>query len=353
MNTSTLFFLLMQAPLQFRPHQIDEFPGGYQVSVADMNGDGKLDVLALSERPSALVWYENPGWKKHPIAMPGLKQFIDVAPLGGGLAVATDFAMRNSTTGLVHWLASPEAAPVQIDFLPSSHRVRWLDGRSLLVVPLMGNGAKEPDFDVPAPLVLYRRNDKAAWARTVIDETNHVVHGVRIVDWDADKEQEILTASFEGVHVYDQGGGKWKKTHLASGDQRPGPKRGCSEVALGKPRFLATVEPWHGNQVVVYTPGKPMWTRKVIDDSLVDAHALGTGDFDGDGRDEIVAGFRGQGRRLLLYRAKGNAWERVVLDEGDMAAAGLFIADIDGDGDLDIAATGTASGNVKWYENLR
>ena len=34
------------APVQFRPHDIAQFPGGYAVQVADFNNDGRLDVSA-------------------------------------------------------------------------------------------------------------------------------------------------------------------------------------------------------------------------------------------------------------------------------------------------------------------
>jgi hypothetical protein len=108
--------------------------------------------------------------------------------------------------------------------------------------------------------------------------------------------------------------------------------------------------------VVIYTPpaGRGPWRRRVIDDRLVESHALEVADLDGDGRDELVAGYRGKGRQLLLYRATdaaGRRWERTVLDDGDMATSGLWIADLNGDSRLDIVAIGSGSGNLKWYEN--
>ena len=68
-------------------------------------------------------------------------------------------------------------------------------------------------------------------------------------------------------------------------------------------RFLATIEPWHGEQVVVYTRAKAgdLWSRHAIDDSFRDGHALLCADLDGDGNDEIVAGFRGPGTSLYVY----------------------------------------------------
>ena len=41
---------------------------GYQLLSADLNGDGRKDLLAIDERASELAWYENPGWTRHVIA---------------------------------------------------------------------------------------------------------------------------------------------------------------------------------------------------------------------------------------------------------------------------------------------
>src|SRR5262249_54867089 len=45
-------------------------------------------------------------------------------------------------------------------------------------------------------------------------------------------------------------------------------------------------------------------------------------------------------------------WSRSTLDDGGMAAAGCTAADFNGDGRIDIACIGTATANLKWYENL-
>jgi hypothetical protein len=124
---------------------------------------------------------------------------------------------------------------------------------------------------------------------------------------------------------------------------------------LGKERFLGAIEPWHGNQVVVYRQQGSSWQRQVIDTTLNDGHVLLTADLNQDGRDEIIAGYRGAGRSVYIYTAedaKGMRWSRQVLDDGGMAAAGCAVADLNGDGVPDIACIGTATANLKWYENI-
>jgi hypothetical protein len=384
---------------QFKAHLVARLPGGYKVAVIDIDRDGKPDIVGLATTPSCLAWYKNPTWEKH-VLTSAAKEFIDLAPRdvdGDGridLAVADDFGMSRTTSGgLVHWLQCPQD-PTQewpihaIGAEPTSHRLRWADidgdGRKELVVaPIMGRNAKAPLWDVGVKLAFYRVPQPPTtepWKPIVIDDSLTVLHGLCIVDWDHGGRDDILTASFEGVHLYQsqgQGDGSpiakkrdwepdklsWKKIRLGTGEQTDPTKRGSSEVTLGRlgsneHRFLATIEPWHGDKVVVYTPGptpEALWQREVIDATFNEGHALICADLDGDHKDEIIAGYRGKGASLYIYHCQdsvGKKWERIALDEGDMAASGLDVADINGDGRPDIIAVGTATSNIKWYENL-
>jgi hypothetical protein len=38
--------------------------GGYQVIAADLNKDGKPDLIALASGMPELVWFENPSWER-------------------------------------------------------------------------------------------------------------------------------------------------------------------------------------------------------------------------------------------------------------------------------------------------
>ena len=118
---------------------------------------------------------------------------------------------------------------------------------------------------------------------------------------------------------------------------------------LGKQRFLAAIEPWHGNQVAIYRERDGLWERQVIDDSLADGHTILAADLNGDGDDEVIAGYRGKGVNIYTAQdAAGSQWSRQVLD-ATMPAAACAVADLNGDGRPDIACIGSTT--LKWYEN--
>lgn len=196
------------------------------------------------------------------------------------------------------------------------------------------------------------------WKRRAIEPANEgVVHGLDVVDWDGDGRDEILTASFDGIHLFRCGeDGRWTRTEIARGDPSPRPASGSSEVVVGRVgnrRILAAIEPWHGHQVVVYTQSDDRWERRVIDDTLVEGHTVSLADLDGDGNDEIVAGFRGKGHAVYVYHAEDTTaarWRRTLLDDS-VAAASCAVADLNGDGRPDIASIGSSTANLVWYEH--
>jgi len=162
--------------MQFERHDIDSFPGGYQVAVADVNRDGKPDVIALSTSADRVDWYENPTWRRRPIAR--TPRNIDLAVRESAaagrlqIAVASGFYFSESTRGgEIYLLSEPDSLedlwpmhPVGVD--PVVHRIRWGDldgdGRPELVhAPIFGpgsNGARDPkpahlwDFRLPQEL---------------------------------------------------------------------------------------------------------------------------------------------------------------------------------------------------------
>jgi aldos-2-ulose dehydratase/isomerase family protein/VCBS repeat protein len=347
----------------------DDLTGGYQVIACDVNGDGKQDLIALASDMPDLIWFENPSWERHVMAT-NLPRMINVACWTRSphalptIAVAYEFSMYpNHSLGIVSILSADadQRKPwkvTEIDRLPTSHRLRWADidgsgSKVLINAPLANANAQAPDYRGHVPLVYYRPGE---WKRRSIgDAEEGIVHGIFVTDWDHNGRNAILIGSFLGIHLYrfsqDQ---NWSRTEIARGSPRPWPKSGTSDIAvgqLGKDRFLAAIEPWHGNEVVVCHSAANSWQRQVIDDTLLEAHTIETADLNGDGRDEIVVGFRGKPYGVYIYAWDGTRWNRQTLEEGGVSAAGCVIADLDGSGHRDIACIGSATHNLVLYRN--
>ncbi|MEW6234576.1 MAG: VCBS repeat-containing protein [Candidatus Omnitrophota bacterium] len=361
-------------------------PRAYQTAIADINNDGRPDIAAVGEGGNSFAaWYENPSWKRRIITSQETKNHIDFALYDldgdGGLemALASEFNLNDTAKGgIVSWLhrrpdidAPWEVHPIHAE--PTAHRLRWIDldgdGRKELInAPVAGKGASGPNFDqAPVRLLAYAipsNLKESPWEMRTLDASLRLLHGLAIADFDRDEREDILTASLEGVTVFCFfGKGKdnaLQKRLVCAGKPANGGRSGSSEVALGKFRdgkpFLATIDPWHGNELAVYIPvdskEKEAWPRQRIDDSFVGGHALACADFDGDGDDEIIAGYRGEGYAIYLYDFADGDWKRSAVSHS-VAVQGFAVGDVNGDGLSDFAAAGGTTNNVMLFLNRR
>lgn len=365
-------------PVEFRAHDIDAaFRGGYSVSVTDFNKDGKLDVIANSLQAQELAWYENPSWAKHVIAA-GKQQIVNQAMAdidGDGIpevAFESAFAMQAANSQGLVWLATHDGDPrqpwkvAQIDGFPTSHHIAWadLDGdgkKELLNAPLIGPGSLAPTYDQDkASVFWYGQKD---WKRhTVSSEIPGIIHRVRAVAWDSGRREQFLVSSFEGVVLYRATGTgdamKFEKQVLSPGHVEKAPRLGSSDVGVGKQdgkRFFASVEPWHGNEVVIYTEKAGKWDRRVIFDKVTSGHEIAVVDLNGDGRDDVVANDNSRntpGGVHVFYApddAAAGEW-RYQRVESEKAMNSCVGADMNNDRRADLVCTG-GGGAIRWYEN--
>lgn len=380
----------------FRAEEIDKsLKIGYAVKIADLNGDGKPDVIVVDKH--RVIWFENPGkpdapWKLHTILEGTTKPdnvCLDVMDIDGDgkldIALGAGWKPPNTTEpGTIQWLKQPanidepwKVYPIGEE--PSVHRMKFVDfddGRKRLVVaPLQGKGstAKGNWMEQGPRLLSYevpKDPTSGPWKSVVVDDGHlHAVHNfLPIGKWE-NSFNAILFASYEGLTIVRQlrPDGPWELEYrLAEGNQdTPLVSRGCSEVKSGMLKtgesFITTIEPWHGNQVVVYLHRQNVEAleRHVIDTELKWGHGLWCADLDGDGNDEIIVGVRDPFNEKIrsgvnVFRATdaaGTKWEKHVVDNGGVAVEDLACADLNGDGKIDIIAVGRATGNVKIYWN--
>jgi hypothetical protein len=371
------FCLQTQIP-KFREEVIETQSGGagYNSCLADINGDGKVDIVLVTENKDQVIWYENPTWKKHVMTsgLPRLPEPITPFDVDGDgkteIIVGGDWLMADTTDSGSLWLLKrPDDldkpwTPIKIDQEPSMHRlaVITLDGKKTLVAScLMGRGTKAPDWAGPgAPLYLLRPEGdpfKGPWKRELISSDLHRVHGITVVDWDGDGKQQLLVSAFEGIHLFRKGLHGWSAEVLSKGDPKaPGASEAKVTRLPGGKRAIATIEPWHGDFVGLYLAQRA-WERHVILEGYRVGHSVVPVDFTGTGVDSLVLGFRGEkgkgGHAVVILHPldeNGDKWEKKILDDRDMEADGVHAVDLNGDGRIDIVATGKGT-NVKIYWN--
>src|SRR6187402_3302899 len=180
-------------PAPFYPHVVASgLRGGYQVVAADMNQDGKVDLIGLGSQNPELIWYENPYWTPHVITREAPRMVnlaaADVDRDGiPELALAYEFSTNRQNAGKIGILKAGKDPREpwtlkQIDELAmTSHRVRFLTiGNQTLLVSAPIITAESTDGFANAnhtvtPLHAYRPPE---WKReTISEESKGVVHG--------------------------------------------------------------------------------------------------------------------------------------------------------------------------------
>jgi len=384
----------------FDIEQIDDaIEVGYGLAIADVDGDGKQDILLVDKRE--IAWYANPTWEKHVMAKSlTLRDNVCIAATdvdGDGkaeIAIGANWNPGETTStkesGAVYYLARPEDptmpwTPVSlVPHEPTVHRMHWMrdrGGANLVVQPLHGRGNKAGTGEVGAKTLTYRipknpeqRLELEHWKVSELTELSplHQTHNFEMATVSGLFGGTALIGAKEGLLSLDIGGKPEGSEFVFKASDFPeGDFEGIGEIRQG-PRYIhrgsgiaqfTTIEPMHGNNVVVYELTGSVgdawkFDRTVIDDSLNQGHALACADLFGLDRQQIVAGWRKAdvdgktGIRIYTWLEDESRWDRHQLDSEQMACEDLKVADLNGDGKQDIIACGRSTKNVRIYWNL-
>ncbi|MGH9842941.1 MAG: FG-GAP repeat domain-containing protein [Blastocatellia bacterium] len=354
----------------FRKHALDS--GAYEsVAVADVNKDGRLDVIAGEN------WFEAPAWKKH--------RLREIATPNGWPDDYSNFAMDVSGDGYpdviacswfskkLAWYENPgkrEAGSADVlwkeQTIESGFNYELMllvdidgDGQAREILPNYGSSAEVVWFE-HVPLSPGKESTASSpageWVRRPVGRVPEVkgLHGIGAGDLNRDGRADIITPRGWFEAPENPRAGSW----AFHPDFRLLPPRGqCSPIyALdvnsdSKPDLLYGAGHSYGLFWVENKGGQ--WKEHLIDDSWSQAHAMTVTDLDRDGRPDFVTGKRYLAHEydagayeplgLYWYRLSGDgSYIKHVIDYGNKTGGGMQIAvvDLDGDGDPDVIAPG-------------
>ena len=302
---------------------IDDWNGYVQSNgdfVTDVDGDGFVDVVAGSFLPTEVHWFKNPGTEALKLGQQFRRQLLRDTKLSSN----EGSELRDlDNDGQPEWITN--------SWKPTTPVVVWKFAKS--------------------------RNGRPTLLRHVVG-TEGQFHGMGFGDVNNDGREDIVFANgWYERPAKDIWKKKWKHhPDWEMGETSPIEVRdlngdGVNDLIWGKGHDFGLYW-WQG---VKAKPGaKLQFIKHKIDDRYSQAHAIHFVDLDGDGTDELVTGKRlrahngkdpGGNDKPCLYYYRWNQsslnFERHVIDEGHIGT-GLQIrsADLNADGKVDLAVAG-------------
>ena len=355
--------------IRFRKHTLD-LGRNEACAVADVNSDGRLDVV------SGENWYEAPTWRKHKFRSflfwsNYIDDFSDL-PFDVNGDGAVDIISVGWASQKIAWFENPGApkAPGRNTQLISGSPVEFA-----FLVDLDNDGADDdllPQFGRESAMAawyeLKGQGSEAKWIKHVVSPRSYG-HGIGAGDVNGDGRNDILVPKGWLQAPAEPRDGPWEFHPDFEFQKHAGFIYVYDVNRDGRNDIVSTAAHGYGVFWLEQLPdssGQTKWQKHTIDDAWSQAHAMTMVDLTGNGRPELVTGKRlfahnghdkGGREPLGLYwyeyvrTPRKWEWQRHIIHYGGQVGGGMQIpvTDIDQDGDLDIVVAGKSG--VFLFEN--
>ncbi len=347
-------------------HTVDgTFEMALSVYVADMDGDGDMDVLGAANLASEVIWWENTAgdgtaWTEHMVdSYFNNARSVYAADLDGdgdmdavgAASAADDITWWENTAG--DGTAWSEHVVDGFFYGAMSAYAEDVDGDGDMDVL----GAAGDDDDIT-----WWENtagDGTAWIEHTVDGAFDGAFSVYAADVDGDGDIDVLGAAVDADDIAwwenTAGDGTAWTEHTVDGEFDNAWSVYAADVdgdgdmdVLGAASGAYDITWWEN------TAGDgTAWTEHTVDGEFDGARCVFSADVDGDG-DMDILGAAFLGDEITWWEnttGDGTAWTEHTVDGAFDGAWCVFSADVDGDGDMDILGAAQYADDITWWES--
>ncbi len=331
----------------------------WSVHAADIDGDGDQDVLSASYADSKIAWYENTDGK----GAFGAQQVISMKANGTRCVYSADIDHDGRMDVLSTWGNSNKITwfrnrePSQWDGLFTAHLIDadFNDARSVFAADIDGDG----DGDI---IGAAKNLDEIAWYehldqgsgtffKRIIDTNFDDAGVVFAADMDGDKDMDVLGGTVMGKeiawwenadsvifikHTID-GDFKWSRSVYAADMDSDG-----DMDVLAVSELTDDIAWWQND-------GSKNFSKRIVDANFTGVSSIYATDIDRDGDIDIA----GAGNTRIAWWENDGSQTFSKHGIGEKLSLGIcvFARDLDNDGDVDVVSVDKSKDEIAWWEN--